>query len=213
MQALDKIIYSDNWITILLVVLLVCVFLLKGINTNKLKASTFALFNKSYVIDEVEDRSSFFKGFNLLLFVFLTINLSLLLYVFLIFFSSNSEKGILFFIKIFSITGVYFIVKWFLEHLISVLFLIKSETRFFVISKSRYLYAITFMFYVAIILYTYTNLNAMFLSYFVGSLFLIRFVIHVIYNKNLILSKLFYFILYLCAFEIAPLFVLYKLMF
>jgi hypothetical protein len=71
---------------------------------------------------------------------------------------------------------------------------------------------LSFAFFIAIILFFYTGLKVQFLAYFVIILFLIRIVFHLINNKKLILSKLFYFILYFCAFEIAPLFVLFKLM-
>jgi len=212
-QALEKIIYSNNWITILLVVLLSCIFLLKAINTNKLKTIVYSFFNKSYITTEVENRTSYFTGFNFILFIFIIINLSLFLYFVQTTFYKGTGEGFILFIKILFGTSIYFIIKWFLEYLIAVLFLIKSEIRYFVVSKSMYIYAVTFFLYIAIILITYTSLNTVFLSYFGLSLFLIRFVFHVMNNKNLILSKLFYFILYLCTFEIAPLFILFKFMF
>jgi len=190
----------------------VCIFLLKGLNSKRLKAISFAFFNKNFIEDEVEERTSFFSGFNLILFVFLLLLLSLLLSILSVKFTTSKEEGFLLFCKIFIATGIYFIVKWLLEYLISILFLIRRETRFYLVSKVNYLYAISFVIYIAVILVTYTSLKVSFLGYFVFILFLIRFIFHVVNNKNLILSKLFYFILYLCAFEIAPLFVLLKLM-
>jgi hypothetical protein len=190
----------------------VCIFVLKEVDSKKLKATFFAFFNKGFIEDEVEERAYFFKRFNIILFVFLLLLLSLLLSFLLENFSMNSEVDFLLFCKIFIVMGLYFILKWFLEFLISRVFLIRSETRFYLISKVTYLYAITFVLYIAVILVMYTPLNSSFLGYFTVGLFSIRFAYHVANNKNLILSKLFYFILYLCAFEIAPLFVLFKLM-
>ena len=213
MQALEKIIPSNNWITILLVALLVFVFLLKGINSIRLKRVFFAFFNNNFTEEESEDRNSFFKGFDILIFFFAMLVFSLILYGFLINYDGRKEKEFLFFAKIFLATSFYFIVKWFLEYLVSVLFLIKSEIRFFLVSKSTYLYTISFTLFIATILFMYTNLTIVFLNFIAVGLFLVRFVFHIINNKKLILSKFFYFILYICAFEIIPLLILYKLMF
>jgi hypothetical protein len=190
----------------------VCVFLLKEVDSKKLKGTFFAFFNKGFIEDEVEERVYFFKGFNIILFVFLLLLLSLLLSFFLENYSTNKEVDFLLFCKIFIVLGLYFILKWFLEYLISSVFLIRAETRFYLISKVTYLYAITFVLYIVVILVRYIPLNISFLGYFTVGLFSIRFAYHVANNKNLILSKLFYFILYLCAFEIAPLFILFKLL-
>ena len=189
-----------------------CIFILKEVDSKKLKGTFFAFFNKGFIEDEVEERAYFFKRFNIILFVFLLLLLSLLLSFLLENFSMNTEVDFLLFCKIFIVMGLYFILKWFLEFLISSVFLIRAETRFYLISKVTYLYAITFVLYIAVILVMYTPLKSSFLGYFTVGLFSIRFAYHVVNNKNLILSKLFYFILYLCAFEIAPLFILFKLM-
>ena len=212
MQALEKTIDSNNWVTIILVVLLFCIFLLKGINSKKLEAIVFSFFNKNYIEEELEKRPSFLNSFNLILVFFSTTVFSLLLYFFVISSLENSETGFYFYIKIFFITCIYFFIKWGLELLISTLFLIKNEISFFLVSKITYLFVISFTLFIAIIFFSYTSLGIEFLTYFTLGLFILRTVLHLTNNKNLILSKLFYFILYLCAFEIAPLFVLFKLM-
>ncbi|MEN8766771.1 MAG: DUF4271 domain-containing protein [Polaribacter sp.] len=65
----------------------------------------------------------------------------------------------------------------------------------------------------ALILFHFTTIpKKMFLVFFM-LLFILKVVLLFVNNKNLILSKLFYIILYICAFEIAPLFLLFKLIF
>ena len=213
MQALEKTISSNNWITILLVVLLVFVFLLKGLNSFRLKGIIVAFFNNGFTEEESEDRRTFFKSFDIIILFFTISVFSLLLYGFLIHYLEKKEDGFLTFGKIFLITSFYFIIKWYLEYLISILFLIKSEVRFFLVSKSTYLYTISFVLFIAVILFMYTDLGFVFLSFLAIGLLLVRFAFHIADNKKLISSKFFYFILYLCAFEIAPLLILFKLMF
>ena len=204
---------SNNWVTILLVVLLVFIFLSKGLNSVRLNGIVVAFFNNGFIEEESEDRSSFFKGFDIVILFFTISVLSLVLYSFLIHYLEIKEERFLIFGKIFLGTTFYFIVKWGLEYLISVLFLIKSEVRFFLVSKSTYLYTISFALFITFILFTFTDLSIVFLKSLAVGLFLVRFIFHVINNKKLILSKFFYFILYLCAFEITPLLILFKLMF
>ena len=212
MQALEKTISSNDWITIFLVVLLVVVFLLKGLNSSRLRGIVVAFFNSGFTEEESEDRSSFFKSFDIIILFFAILVFSLLLYGFLMHYLEKKEDGFLTFGKIFLITSFYFIIKWYLEYLISILFLIKSEVRFFLVSKSTYLYTISLILFIAAILFIYTDLGFIFLGFLAIGLFLIRFIFHIVNNRKLISSKFFYFILYLCAFEIAPLLVLFKLM-
>ncbi|MGB0879336.1 MAG: DUF4271 domain-containing protein [Polaribacter sp.] len=212
MQALEKAISSNYWITILLVALFFFIFLLKGLNFFRLKGIVGAFFNNGFTEEESEDRRTFFKSFDIIMLFFSISVFSLILYSFLIDHLEKKENEFLIFGKIFLVTSFYFIVKWYLEYLISILFLIKSEVRFFLVSKSTYLYTISFVLFIAVILFMYTRLGVVFLGFLAIGLFLVRFVFHIANNKKLISSKFFYFILYLCAFEIAPLLILFKLM-
>jgi len=213
MQALERAVLLENFITILFVVALSCLAMLKSINSEKLKGTISSVFSAVFIEEETEANDSFFSAFNLILFVFSVLIISILFYELSQRFSLISDTGIFIFLKFFGIVLGYFSVKWFFEFLIKILFLVKNEITFFLVSKSRSLYAISLGFFCILILTVYSSLASYFLLY--GSiLFLfIRFLVIIVYNKNLILSKLFYFILYICAFEIAPLFVLFKLMF
>ncbi|QNM84800.1 DUF4271 domain-containing protein [Polaribacter pectinis] len=213
MQALEKIFINTDWITILLVLLLGTIFFLKGLDAVKLKGYVFALFNKGFVENEVEENSTFPKAFQILMFLFSITVLSLVCYYCLIYFSETKIDGFYLFGITFLTVFFYFLIKRSLEYLLSLLFLIRKEVRFFLVSKSSYLYNISFYLFVSLVLLQYTKLNITFLTTFTTLLFLMRFIFHIINNKNLIFNKLFYFILYICAFEIAPLFILFKLMF
>ena len=67
MQALEKIVITTNWISIILVFLLSIIAVLKIIDSNKLKGYVFAVFNKGFIEDEVEENTSFFSSFYSLL--------------------------------------------------------------------------------------------------------------------------------------------------
>lgn len=189
------------------------VVLLKLINANRLKGNVLSLFNIHFVESETENNSTFFDAFQIVIFIFNVIVLSLLVFSFKTYRSSINIVSFSSYLPIFLSLLSYFLIKRTLEYLLIHLFLIKKEVHFFIVSKINYLHTITFFLYIAIVLNEYAGLKQEYLFYFAALLFIVRFVIHVVSNKNLIFNKLFYFILYICAFEIAPLFLLFKLMF
>ncbi|MFQ3180805.1 MAG: hypothetical protein ACI9Z4_000391 [Polaribacter sp.] len=189
------------------------VVLLKALDTNRLKGSVFSLFNINFIESESEENTSFFNVFKIVIFLFTVIVLSLLAYRFKTYRLSINVTSFSSYLPVFLSLLSYFLIKRTLEYLLFYLFLIKRDVRFFIVSKVNYLHTITFLLYAAIVLSEYISFKQVYLFYFAALLFIVRFVIHIVSNKNLIFNKLFYFILYICAFEIAPLFILFKMMF
>ncbi|TXD49883.1 DUF4271 domain-containing protein [Polaribacter sp. IC073] len=212
MQALEKIAVNTNWIPIVLVFLFAIIAVLKVLDAEKLKGYVFALFNRGFIEDEVEEDTSFFSFFYSLLFVFSSTVLALCLSLLI---SEKKADYSLDFSSFSTILGVvfgYFIVKSLLEVALMKLFLIKKQVRFYIVSKFSYLYSISFFLLIFFVIFQFSPLNASTFRYIAFGLFFLRFVFHLGNNKNLIFSELFYFILYICAFEIAPLITLFKLM-
>ncbi|MFT6064951.1 MAG: hypothetical protein ACJAQX_000812 [Polaribacter sp.] len=213
LQALEKIAYSNNWVTVILLFLFLSIVLLKLLDAKRLKENCFAFFDFSIVTDEDIESESFLDTVQTVVLLFSTTILSLITYNFLRYKVATFSDGFSSFSNIFIILLVYFLSKKILEFGLSYLFLIRNSIRFFTISKSKYLYSLSFLLYIAIILCEYANLNYLYVFCFAGFLFVARFILYSIRNKKLVFNKLFYFMLYICAFEIAPLFVLFKLMF
>jgi hypothetical protein len=175
--------------------------------------SVSSLVNVSFVETEVEENSSFFNPFKNVVFCFSIVVFALFIYKIYLYYRPSTEQGFCTFLKVFGVVFSYFTIKRLLELLLSNLFIINKKVDFFLVSKSIYLYSVSFFLLIAIVLVEYSELNTRFLVYFSVVLFIVRFVFHAVNNKKLIFSELFYFILYLCAFEIAPLFILFKLLF
>ena len=213
LQALEKIATSNHWITLVLLFLLFGIVLLKAINSKRLKGSLYSLINKNFINSESKESTGFFDVFQIVFFLFSVIVISLLVFNFKRYTFEADDLRFSSFLSVLLSLSSYFLLLKILENLFLYVFLIKKEVRFFVISKSNYFNAISFLLYIALVLNEYAHLKQTYLYYFACFLFLIRFVFHVVSNKNLIFRKLFYFILYICAFEIAPLFILFKLMF
>ena len=212
MQALDKISLSTNWIPLVLVFLFVIIAILKIIDAEKLKGYVFALFNKGFIESEAEEDILFFSSFYSLLFVFsatvLALTISLLASEINVSFSLTFSS----FLSVLKLVFSYLIVKRFLELAFARLLLIKKQVRFFLVCKLSYLYSISFVLLVFYILFLFSPLNYFYFTVIILGLFTLRYLFLLTNNKKLVFSELFYFILYICAFEIAPLLTLFKLM-
>jgi len=211
-QALEKIVINTNWISIILVFLFAIIAVLKIIDGDKLKGYVFALFNKGFIEDEVEENTSFFSSFYSLLFIFSSVVLALVTSLLVAETDKNTSFSVSSFFLILGIIWSYFTIKSLLEIGVIRLFFIKKEVRFYVVSKFGYLYSISFFLIIFLVLFRFGPLNFSFFIAATLGLFFLKFVFQVVNNKNLVFGKLFYFILYLCAFEIAPLLIMFKLL-
>jgi hypothetical protein len=213
LQAIEKTDVSTNWVTIIFMILLLCVFLLKGFHRTKLKEYFFAFFNKGFIVSEIEERASFFNRFSFTLFFFTTLNFAVLSFFLINYFSQQTLFYSAFFWKTLLAVFCYFSVKWTLEKLFVILFSIQTQTISFLTAKKIYTYTLSLWAFPALILFFYTELNKNIIFIFIGLLFAIKVLLLLANNKNLVLREFFYIILYLCVFEIVPLFILFKLIF
>ena len=213
MQAIEKIDISTNWVTLIFLVLLFSVLLLKGFHRTKLKEYFFAFFNKGFIVSEIEERASLLNRFSVVLFFFTTGTFGLLTFFLMNYFSQEVFLEISLFWKTLLFFVGYLTVKRILEKLFVILFSIQTETVSLLTAKSIYTHTISLWTFPVLILFFYAALPNQILFGFILFLFVIKLALLFANNKNLILSKLFYIILYICAFEIAPPFLLFKLMF
>lgn len=213
MQAVDKITHLESWITLILGLLFLVIFLLKTIDSNLLKQHVKTFFNVPYVALETEDSIGIFNLYQMLLFLFTVVVFSL--FITLVYTNFHNVTTITFslYLVILVYVFVFFVAKWVLEYLFSILFSMKRQLKLLVASKWNYIFSMSFFIYIAIIFHTYAKIDFSYLLYFVVLLFIFRFLFILATNKKLIFSKLFYFILYLCALEIAPVVILSKLVF
>ncbi len=211
MQALERSFLSNDWLTFVLVLLTLVVFFLRGLNQEKLQGYFLGLFNKGFIDTEVEERLTIFNTFYIVQFLFCVLVIALSVFTI-----ANHYQGIAnpfnSYLWISLGTLTYFLLKKALEYGISMVLQIQGGVKFYLISKSTYLYSLSYFIFAFIVLFFYADLPINSLFFFFTFGFLFRLILMITYNKNLIFNHLFYFILYICAFEIAPLLILFKLM-
>ena len=213
MQAVEGELLSNNWVTLLFVFSLILMFLLKLFNAEKTKGYALSIFNKGFIEIKSQEKKATFSLFETAFVVFSFLSLSLTLYFLLIHYPKNVQYNFLEYTKISSYVLIYMLGRVFLESVLMKLLAIKELLGYFFLYKRSYLYSISIGLFFLNVFYFYGLRSINLLLSGVILLFAIRFVLILANNKNLIIKELFYFILYICSFEIAPLLILFKLIF
>ena len=211
MQALERSFLSNDWLTLVLVMLTLVVFFLRVLNQEKLQGYFLGLFNKGFIDAEVEERMTMFNAFYILQFLYSVLIIALGIFTIANHYQTFTNP-LNSFLWISAGALVYFVLKKALEYGISFVLQIQEGVKFYLISKSTYLYSLSYFIFAFIVLFFYADLPINSLFFFFAFGFLFRLILMITYNKNLIFNHLFYFILYICGFEIAPLLILFKLM-
>jgi len=213
MQATERVLLSNNWIAILFVFCLLVMFLLKLFNAEKMKGYALSIFNKGFVEIKSQEKNSVFSFFDMGFIGFSFLSISLTLYFTIVYYQGKTVFSLVEYTKISFYVLIYMLGRNLLETVLMRLLTIKELLGYFFLSKRSYLYSISIGLFFLNLVYFYGFQRIQLLLSGIVLLFAIRLILILINNKNLIIKELFYFILYLCAFEIAPLFILFKLIF
>lgn len=201
-----------EWATILFVL---CFALLAVVRTVFEKR--FAEFARLVVSDKYikvyKDGSHLMSGFNMLLFVIQVISLAFFIQLALAHFGHAAKTDWVLYIRIFTLTGVFILSKFLIDKIIATIFSIEEFAEQFNLRKVSYrTYVSLFLIPINIILFYYkSNTDVLFYAslFAILSINIVTYLISLKNYQNFILSKLFYFILYLCALEIAPYYFIY----
>ncbi|WP_298900702.1 DUF4271 domain-containing protein [uncultured Psychroserpens sp.] len=205
---------SNDWFTVFLVLGLVFITLSKYIFAHRFKDFLVVIGNSKYLKIYARDQK-FIDGFDALLFFNGIISVSIFAFISYSTLVNPSEFDLNLFFKLLFGIGVLFLIKILLERLIGSLFDIDELIDSYLFQKTTFKnYAGLVLFPInAIIIYTLNPSKPIIYS-IIGLIVLINLIGFISSFKNhqkLLLNNIFYFILYLCALEIGPYLILYKL--
>ncbi len=215
MEFITREIASTNWLTILF---LVCIGLLvtaKGLNALRFSDFIMLFSNNKYIIS-YQKPNKLSSPFNAVLLVLQIASVSLFLFLcFDVFEISVASSEIMLFFKIAIIYTVIVLFKLLVEKIIGTIFSIDNiidEYLFYKVSYRNFMGVLLLPINIVFV-YAFQPTKIICIILFVLLVVLNLIVLISFYrkNENIILNHLFYFILYLCALEIAPYFILYKL--
>jgi Domain of unknown function (DUF4271) len=207
-----RIIENKDWATGLFILSLLLIALTKSVFENRFNDFTKLIYSDKY-IKLYRDSSHLMSGFTLALFVVQIISITFFLQLFLSYYGRASKADWMLFIQLFTFITYFILAKFLLEKIIATAFKIEEFMEQFNLKK------VTYRTYIGLIILP-IDLILYYFDVFSKNIFLPIFVIALIINlftylltiknyQSLIMSKLFYFILYLCALEIAPYYFMY----
>ena len=166
----------------------------------------FSLQGKGYEINH---------PFNVLLFSIQVLCFSLFIFLLLSVFQPNMIAGQWFFIQLTTGIVVFVLLKYVFEKIIAHIFSIEEVINRYLYEKLSYASLLALLLLIGNILFFYIVNPSKLLLWIAMGIILLLFVISLFSsfkrNGNIILTHFFYFILYLCALEIAPYIIVYKL--
>jgi hypothetical protein len=217
LHAVEKLPLKNDWMAVVFLSILALLVVVKVLYPNRFKSLLACFFSKNYFLDYAHDRQEILGLFHMVLFLIQNMILGLFLYLY----SEETgffleEKGFHVYFKYVIFATVCIVAQYGFAKGVSLFFRFQRifETGNYI--KSSYLKAGA-LFYLPVLLcwiYAYPNSQTMFyLALFLGGfLWLIRWILILLFNIQIIKEKLFYFILYICTLEIVPVVLLVKWM-
>ncbi len=175
-----------------------------------------SLFNsEKYLIIKNREHKALF-GFNVIMLAAHILSISLLLFViYRIFLSPEPEESRVIFLRILTAYSFFVLVKITVEKIIANIFDIDDKAENYLFYKHSYRNFLSILILPVSIFLIYSSFSGKGLLYFLGLILLLglAYSLYKVVKKNqgIISRNWFYFILYLCALEITPYIILYKL--
>ncbi|WP_298892990.1 DUF4271 domain-containing protein [uncultured Psychroserpens sp.] len=210
---LRDVIYND-WFTVFLILGLVFITLSKYVFAHRFKDFLAVIGNSKYLKIYARDQK-FIDGFDALLFFNGIISVSIFAFISYSTLVNPSEFDLNLFFKLLFGVGVLFLIKILLERLIGSLFEIDELIDSYLFQKTTFKNYTGFVLFPINCILIYTLSPSKTIIYVVICIMvlinLIGFISSFKNHQKLLLNNIFYFILYLCALEIGPYLILYKL--
>lgn len=208
----QRIIENKDWATILFIFTLALIAITKSGFENRFNEFIKLFYTNKY-LKIYKDAGSVMGWFTTLLFIVQIISFAFLIQLLLSYFGFTTKTNSITFIQIVTLLCFFILSKFLVEKIIATSFNIEEFNEHFNLQKVSYrTYIGLLLFPINILLFYNDDPPILFIYLLIGIILAISTLIYLISLKNyqkLIIGKLFYFILYLCALEIAPYYFMY----
>ncbi|WP_405575175.1 DUF4271 domain-containing protein [Winogradskyella sp. Asnod2-B02-A] len=202
-----------EWFTIFTIIGLFSIVVAKYINTLRFNDFLYVIGNSKYLKIYTKDQK-FIDQFDSFLFINLSLSFSIFLFFAYSTFISPLDFELVSFLKLLFVVSTVIIIKTLIERLIGSLFEIDSLMDQYLFQKTTFKNLSGIVFLIANLFLLYTNISIEIIITIGFSLVciinLIGFLSSFKTYQKLLNPNFFYFLLYLCALEIGPYILLYK---
>ena len=212
-QLQERIIESKDWATVLFVLCVGIIAVNKTISSVRFNEFIRLAYSDKYT-KIYKDSSNLMSGFTVSMFVLQLFSFSFFTLLVLNQFGKADKTNGIVFIQIFTFLTVFILSKFLIEKIVATAFKIEEFNEQFNLLKVNYRAYFGFILLpVNIILFYNTFDSKLFFWILLVALFVINITTYIVALKlyqNLLMRKIFYFILYLCTLEIAPYYFIYN---
>ncbi len=209
-----RILEPRDWATCLFVFSFVLIAITKTAFETRFSEFLRILVSDKY-IKVYKDTSHLMSGFTILLFIVQLISFSFFMQLVLNYFGYVSKTDWVIFLRIFTFFGIFVLSKFLIEKIVATIFNIEEFAEQFNLQKVSYRTFIGLILMPINIYLFYNNIPSNIVIYCIIAVILtinlFSYLVSLKIYQNLFIGKLFYFILYLCTFEIAPYYFIYYL--
>ena len=207
-----RVIENKDWATILFVISFAVIAMTKSAFENRFTDFAKLIYTDKYT-NIYKDSSNLKSGFTISLFFVQIISLTFFVQLSLALFGYASKTDWILYIQIITFLIFFILSKFLIEKIIATAFNIEEFVEQFNLQKVTIrTYIGLFILPINVILFYYDSISRNLLIFLIFTVLIINVLSYLrsikIY-QNIIFSKLFYFILYLCALEIAPYYFMY----
>lgn len=212
----ERIVFSPDWLTIVFLVILLLIAVIKNNFSEQLSSLFSLLYSDKYYSDFGKVKPLIWNNFNILFFlIFILVSAVMIYYSLNAYVNDSFRFDLGYFLKILAGVLIYLVLRYTFEVILSSLFEIFEEYRFFSFVKLSNLFLISVYLLPVLLFITYVN-SSQYVIFIGAALIFLALVILFRYIKALQydrinFSNIFYLFLYLCALEIAPIILIYKL--
>lgn len=215
LEAIERHVVPQDWITLLLLLVLVVLVATKYTFPQRFNHFVMLFATDKYLLLKGKD-PKIFHPFNLLFFTVNIITVALFIFIFYNGISGDQpDRPKVLYLRIATAYATFVLLKFTIEKILANIVTADKQMNFYLFYKLSYRNFMALVLLPVCMVFIYMwepSLLALYIC--IGILLLMNLITIVsLYRKNqqYILSRWFYFILYLCALEIGPYFILYKL--
>ncbi len=215
-EGLERTSFSGDWITVIFMLVLLLITILKYSFNERFTKLFSLLYSDKYYTDYIKTNPLLFNNFHFYFFFIINFNISIFLYfIFKAYSPVNIENDFQYYALILLMLILYISLRYLLGVLLGFVLDIYYDQKYFTFLKISNLSLISILLFPLLILINYSV--GVFQKFLIGFgliivliLFLFRYFV-LVKNEKLNFNNLFYLFLYLCALELSPFIVIYKL--
>ncbi|MCM8568705.1 DUF4271 domain-containing protein [Gramella jeungdoensis] len=214
MQAIERIHEHQDWITLVFLACFILLVIAKILFPQRFEEFTSLLNSGKFIAFKGKENKAF-HPFNILLLCMQALAVSIFLFIAYRYFYELQQSALIVFIRILTAYFCLLLIKAGIEKIVGNIFEMDEKIDYYLFQKFSYRNFISLFLLLASLFLIYSLNPTVLLIGVVGGTAIVAnsVALFIIYRRNqsVLSANWFYFILYLCALEIAPYIILYKL--